>query len=65
MRLRLYSGAKALLLRWNKSADDLLKFTSTKPHSMVEWGLVQYDEVAESFQYLEEGHAQGIVIIAR
>jgi hypothetical protein len=63
MRLRLYSGAKALLLRWNKSADDFLRFTSTKPHSMVEWGLVQYDEVAESFQYLEEEHAQGVVVI--
>ena len=63
MRLRLYSGAKALLLRWNKSADDLLKFTSTKPHSMVAG--VWCDEVAESFQYLEEGYAQEIVIIAR
>ena len=63
MRLRLYSGAKALLLRWNKSADDFLQFTSTKSHSMVEWGLVQCDQVLEAIRYLEEEHAQGVVVI--
>jgi hypothetical protein len=30
---------------------------------MVEWGLFQCDEVAESFRYLEEGHAKGNVVI--
>jgi hypothetical protein len=57
--------AKALLLKWMKPPNDFLQFTSSKPHSMVEWGLVQYDEVAEPLQYLEEGHPQEKVVITR